>query len=325
MTHDLEARLRAAYAPLAPDPARGDDLAAALLDAPQAPAPGRLGRVLPWGVAIAATLVGAFLLARGPGPADRAPRPAHDGPAVTAFVDAHGRATLAGVDGRALHTWELGDLPIDLAIAAEIGAVLAAEVAPYAPPVDSNALPRTPDAPTLGPALRGPSPVALVIDAAPDVPWRHVETMLLGAAFARVVDVEFLDPARERAPIRQRLPLGGRAEVVDGREVHRYEQLEFAGFRVGLVPNADGAPALMFPRSGRARFALRDGVGLAVLGREIAAARARDASLAVEVEVLPGADGDTITYLDTFGVLHALRDAGVNRVLFAAGAGRRSK
>ncbi len=113
MTHDLEARLRAAYAPLEPDPARVDDLAATLIDAPQAPAPGRLGRVLPWGVAIAATLVGAFLLARGPGPADRAPRPAHDGPAVTAFVDARGRLTLAGVDGRPLRTWELGDLPID--------------------------------------------------------------------------------------------------------------------------------------------------------------------------------------------------------------------
>jgi hypothetical protein len=133
MTHDLEARLRAAYAPLAPDLARTDDLAAALLDAPQAPAPGRLGRV-PVGRRDRGHAVGAFLLARGPGPADRAPRPAHDGPAVTAFVDARGRATLAGVDGRALHTWELGDLPIDLKIPAEIGAVLAAEVASYAPP-----------------------------------------------------------------------------------------------------------------------------------------------------------------------------------------------
>ena len=325
MTHDLEARLRAAYAPLAPDPARVDDLAATLLDAPQAPAPGRLGRVLPWGVAIAATLVGAFLLARGPGAADRAPRPAHDGPAVTAFVDARGRLTLAGVDGRALRTWELGDLPIDFSIPAEIGEVLATEVAPYAPPTDPNAVPRTPDTPTLGPAFRGPSPVALVIDAAPDVPWRDVETMLLGAAFGRLVDVEFLDPARERAPIRQRLPLGGRAEVVDGREVHYYDQLEFASVRVVLGSDSNGAPAGTLPNAGRASFALRDGVGPTVLAREVAGMRTPDAYFAVEVEVLPRPAGDTITYLDTFRVLDALRGAGVNRVLFAAGARRRSK
>lgn len=325
MTHDLEARLRAAYAPLAPDPARGDDLAAALLDAPQAPAPGRLGRVLPWGVAIAATLVGAFLLARGPVPADRAPRPAHDGPAVTAFVDAHGRATLAGVDGRALHTWELGDLPIDLKIPVEIGAVLAAEVAPYAPPVDSNAVPRTPDAPTLGPALRGPSPVALVIDAAPDVPWRHVETMLLGAAFGRLVDVEFLDPARERAPVRQRLPLGGRASVVDGREVVYYHELSFPGVRAFLRPDDAGAPTASLERGGASAFLVRDDDALADLAVRAAAARPADVESPLELEVLPGPDGDTVTYLDTFRVLNVLRGAGVDRVLFAVGAGRRSK
>lgn len=326
MTYDLEARLRAAYAPLAPDPARGDDLAAALFDAPQAPAPGRLGRVLPWGVAIAATLVGAFLLARGPGPADRAPRPAHDGPAVTAFVDAHGRATLAGVDGRALHTWELGDLPIDLKIPAEIGAVLAAEVASYAPPVDSTALPRTPDTPTLGPAFRGPSPVALVIDAAPDVPWRHVESVLLAAPHAMLVDVAFLDPERGRPAVRQRLPFVGPAVAGDEGEARHYRELSFPSVSVVLRPDGAGAPTAFLQRGGEPVFFVRDDGALADLAVRAAAARPADVESSVGLEVLPLADGDSITYLDTFRVLDALRDAGVDRVvLFAAGAGRRLK
>lgn len=324
MTHDLEARLRAAYAPLAPDPARADDLAAALLDAPQAPAPGRLGRMLPWGVAIAATLVGAFLLARGPGPADRAPRPAHDGPAVTAFVDARGRATLAGVDGRALRTWELGDLPIDLAIPAEIGAVLVPEVAPYAPPVDSNALPRTPDAPTLGPAFRGPSPVALVIDAAPDAPWRHVETMLLGAATARLVDVEFLDPRRDGPPVLNRLPFdSGPDGIQDHNELDPEARLELrlravATAETPIVEWSSRGATVTWPLDDRGVASIRDGV------RTLLDAHGA-AEITLEVFPLPPDRAASVSYHRVFSVLRAIADEGKARVLFVSGARGRSK
>ena len=324
MTHDLEARLRAAYAPLAPDPARADDLAATLLDAPQAAAPGRLGRVLPWGVAIAATLVGAFLLARGPGPADRAPRPAHDGPAVTAFVDAHGRATLAGVDGRALRTWELGDLPIDLAIPAEIGAVLAAEVAPYAPPVDPDSVPRTPDAPTLGPAFRGPSPVALVIDAAPDVPWRHVETMLLGAAIGRLVDLVFLDPRRDGPPVVNRLPFdAGPDEIQDHNELDPEARLELRLRAVATVET----PIVEWSSSGRTVTWALDDRGVASIRDGVRTLLAAHASAEVSIEVFPIPPdlAETVSYRHVFSVIQAIAEGGKARVLFAAGAGRRTK
>lgn len=335
MTHDLEARLRAAYAPLAPDPARVDDLAATLLDAPQAPAPGRLGRVLPWGVAIAATLVGAFLLARGPGPADRAPRPAHDGPAVTAFVDARGRLTLAGVDGRALRTWELGDLPIDFAIPAEIGQVLATEVAPYAPPVEPNAVPRTPDTPTLGPAFHGPSPVALVIDAAPDAPWRHVETILLGAAHARMSDLVFLDPMRTGPPIVEQLPTDDAIVIHDdvaivhfsGRRVDATSVSVLEHSRVGVVlrPAAGGGPAARVTSSPGVTIDLGHDAGLTALAAAVSAGLPVDERRSIELSVIPGQDGDTISAVNVFGVLRVAHGVGVDRVLFAAGAGRRSK
>lgn len=323
MTHDLEARLRAAYAPLEPDPARAGDLAATLIDAPQAPAPGRLGRMLPWGVAIAATLVGAFLLARGPGPADRAPRPAHDGPAVTAFVDARGRLTLAGVDGRALRTWELGDLPIDFSIPAEIGEVLATEVAPYAPPTDPNAVPRTPDTPTLGPAFRGPSPVALVIDAAPDVPWRDVETMLLGAANGRLVALVFLDPARAGAPVLNRLPFDAGLTLQRDDEVART-----AHFDVRLRPDATSDLSMVewWTSEAKVTWAL-DERGLASIstGVQEAVSAYGAVEIAVEVFPIPPDRAERITYRQVFSVLRAIADGGNARVLFAAGARRRSK
>jgi len=324
VTHDLEARLRATYGPLAADSTLTDDLARALDDATQAPPPRTASRILPWAVACAATLVGALLLLRRPGPSGTIERPAHDGPAATAFVDARGRTTLAGVDGRALRTWELGVLPVGYAIPAEMGEVLAAEVAPFGPPTDAARLPALPDVPFLGRLFRGASPVALIVDAAADAPWRHVETVLLAAVHARMAEIVFLDPTRAGPPITERLPFDAPLGV--GEDVVRsYERLEFPALHVQLRPDASGAPTVAIVRpTGRAEFSVRDPLALTELGFEIAASVPADGGLVVEIEVAPrGADrADLVTFAEVLAVQRAVHAAGVERVHFRAGAGR---
>ncbi len=322
MTDDVEARLKAAYAPLHPDPARADDLARALDDATQAP-PTRVAlRALPWAVACAATLVGAFLLVRRTGPSGPVERPAHDGPAVTAFVDARGRTTLAGVDGRALRTWELGELPVDLATPADIGKLVATEVAPFAPPVDAGQVPRLPDIPVVGPLFRRRVPVALVVDAAADVPWRHVESVLIAAAQARLADVVFLDPSRAGPPVRNRLPVDAGPVYTQLMEVDPGARLE-----IRLRPAADGGgPSLELTSSAKETLVV-DVLGLATLTgrvRDVAAAYGT-AEVTVEVFPLPPDPAERVTYGHVFAVLRAVEAGGEARVLFAAGAGRRGK